>query len=380
MMNTFERYQRQMILPDFGREKQERLQQARILMIGAGGLSCPAMLYLAAAGVGYIGIVDFDRVELSNLHRQVLYTEGDIGRSKAEVAAEKLRAYNPEVEVQAYTTRLSTENALELMRGYTVVADGSDNFPTRYLVNDACVLLDIPLIYASIFRFEGQVAVFNYSGSENKQPKFTYRDLFPEPPRPEEVPNCSEAGVLGVLPGIIGSLQANEAIKLITGIGETLHNRLLTFNALNNSFYELELQPNPESAVTAPKTEEELKQMDYGSFCGMPEVEVEEIVPEDFERLLQESATLAIDVRRPEEQPKLKNPKVCRIPLQELNRRMEELQEAEQLLFICQSGIRSKKAVELVRKIYPQKKLWSLKGGVNALAASEITEQEKQSS
>lgn len=376
-MKTFERYQRQMILPDFGREKQERLQKARVLMIGAGGLSCPAMLYLSAAGVGQIGIMDFDRVELSNLHRQVLYTPDDVGRPKAEVAAEKLKAYNPEVEVKAYTTRLSTDNAMEIMKEYALVVDGSDNFPTRYLVNDVCLLLDIPLVYASIYRFEGQVSVFNYAGPKGNQPKTSYRDLFPEPPGAEEVPDCAEAGVIGVLPGIIGSLQANEAIKIITGIGETLNNRLLTFNALNNSFYEFELQPNEQSAATAPQTEAEFRKMDYAGFCGMPEVEVEEILPEEFEQLMQEGKIVAIDVRREEEQPKLHNYPVRYIPLQELKYRIEELEGAEQLLFICQSGIRSKKAVQLVREIFPQKQLLSLRGGVNSLAMAGNTEQKK---
>ena len=376
-MKTFQRYQRQMVLPGFGREKQERLQNARVLMIGAGGLSCPAMLYLSAAGVGHIGIIDFDRVELSNLHRQVLYTPDDIGRPKAEVAAEKLKVYNPEVEVQAYTTRVGTENALEIMKDYSLVVDGSDNFPTRYLVNDACQLLSIPLVHASIYRFEGQLSVFNYAGPEGNQSKTNYRDLFSEPPGAEEVPNCAEAGVIGVLPGIMGSLQANEAIKIITGIGETMNNRLLTFNALDNSFYEFELQPNEQAAATAPKTEADFRKMDYGGFCGMPQVEVEEKLAEDFEQIMQDPNTVAIDVRREEEQPKLKNPQIRRIPLQELNNRQEELEKANQILFICQSGIRSKKAVEMLRERYPQKKMWSLKGGVNALATSTFVEQEK---
>lgn len=367
MMDKLERYNRQMILPGFGREKQQLLLKAKVLMIGAGGLGCPAMLYLAAAGVGHLGIVDFDRVEISNLHRQVLYNESDIGKPKAEVAAEKIKVYNQHIRVEVFDTRLSTDNALEIIAGYDLVIDGSDNFPTRYIVNDACVLLDIPLIYASIYRFEGQVAVFNLSDANGGSAKTNYRDLFPNPPGEDEIPNCAEAGVLGVLPGIMGSLQANEAIKIITRLGQPLINRLLTFNALTSSFYEFEISPNANNSKQAPQTKAEFKGMDYIGFCTTQEEEVNEILPEDFDSMARNSNIMVIDVRNEQELPKLEGYPILSIPLPDLSERMKELEDGGQILFLCQSGVRSRTAALMAKKEYSQKQIFSLRGGIIAL-------------
>jgi len=230
---SYERYHHQMILKDFGEAGQQKLLQAKVLVIGAGGLGCPALQYLTAAGIGTIGIVDDDVVTLSNLHRQILYSTSDIGFLKAEKAAEKLRQLNPEISIIVYSERLTTQNALSIMKAYDVIIDGTDNFSTRYMINDACVLLQKPLVYGAVSQYEGQVAIFNYK-KENLYEGVNYRDLFPYPPKDTEVLNCAEAGVLGILPGIIGTMQANETIKLITGIGKPLINRMLTFNALNN--------------------------------------------------------------------------------------------------------------------------------------------------
>ena len=232
----YERYQRQIILPEFGEEGQQKLLKAKVLVIGAGGLSCPVLQYLTAAGTGTIGIVDDDVVALNNLHRQVLYSVGDIGSSKAERARHILHQLNPEIKILPYNERLTVQNALILFDEFDIIIDGTDNFSTRYMINDACVLMNKPLVYGAISQFEGQVSVFNFRQTENEE-AVNYRDIFPDPPKEGEVLNCAEAGVLGALPGIIGTMMANETIKLITGIGEPLANQLLTYNALNNQVY-----------------------------------------------------------------------------------------------------------------------------------------------
>jgi sulfur-carrier protein adenylyltransferase/sulfurtransferase len=359
------RYHRQTILPNFGEEGQERLFNSSILVIGAGGLGCPVLLYLAAAGVGKLGIIDFDTVETSNLHRQVLYNGDDVGKYKAEVAAQKIGYSYPDTHVQVYNTRLENSNALDIIKGYDLVVDGSDNFATRYLVNDACVLLGKPLVYGSIFRFEGQVSVFNYKASPSQPASTNYRDLFPTPPPPDQVPNCAEAGVIGVLPGIIGSLQANEAIKIAAGIGEPLANRLLTFNALNNSFFEFELNADQAASQLAPPTSEAFKAFKYDFFCGMSPVSVEEIDQEEFERIAREKGTLIVDVRNYEEQPKMEEYPVYNLPLPELEARIGELKDTGKLLIFCQAGARSLTAAQRIKEIYAGKQVYSLKGGMN---------------
>lgn len=362
-MEKLKRYHRQMILPEFGKEKQELLLRAKVLVVGAGGLSCPAMLYLAAAGVGQMGIVDFDHIDLSNLHRQVLYNEKDIGKPKASVAAEKIKAFNKDVKVEVFTTRLGTQNTLGILAGYDLVIDGSDNFPTRYLVNDACLLLGIPLVHASVYRFEGQVAVFNLPDASGT--RTSYRDLFPDPPGGDEIPNCAEAGVLGVLPGIMGSLQASEAIKIITGMGQPLINRIMTFNALTHSFSEFEISPDP--GKKSPQTASEFMNMDYGAECVREEMKVNEIHAEDFDRLVRKGEVTVIDVRNEHELPRLKDYPCLSIPLTGLRERMKELERIERLLFVCQSGIRSRQAALMVGQEYRQKQVFSLSGGVVAL-------------
>lgn len=365
-MKDFERYTRQMLLPGFGEATQQRLSQAKVLVIGAGGLGCPALLYLAAAGVGTIGIVDFDSVELSNLHRQVLYSEEDLGQPKAMVAAKKLAEQNSQVKLIAIETRLTTQNAEEIISPYDLVLDGSDNFPTRYLVNDACVLLGKTLVYGSIYRFEGQVAVFNLP--DEKGNKAHYRDLFPDLAQIEGVLNCAEAGVIGILPGIIGGLMANETLKIITGIGVPLANRLMTFNALNNASYTMELSANPKAAEFLPKTLEELSYMDYENTCYIPGLK--ELAPEDLDKFFAENQEYRLlDVRESHEMPKLVGYPYFSIPLGSLLGRMDELRENKKILAFCQSGARSAQAGQLILQNLEDASIYNLKGGINNLIA-----------
>jgi adenylyltransferase/sulfurtransferase len=262
-----DRYHRQMILPGVGPEGQERLKRASVVVVGAGGLGVPVLQYLVAAGVGRVGIVEMDRVELSNLHRQVLYTTQDVGQPKALVAKERLSALNPLVEIEAYPVRLTSENALEILKGYDLVVDASDNFPTRYLVNDACVLLNKPLVFGAIYQFDGQVAVFHHPTAEGEMGP-CYRCLFPKPPAPGSVPSCAEAGVFGVLPGTVGALMAAEALKVLLGLGRPLAGHLLLYEALEASFRKLQVRRNPACPVCGDQpTQREL--IDYEAFCGL---------------------------------------------------------------------------------------------------------------
>lgn len=295
---SYERYHRQMLLREIGVEGQKKLLQSKVLVIGAGGLGCPALQYLAAAGVGKIGIVDNDVVSLTNLHRQVLYTTRDIGLPKAERSAAVLQGLNPDIEIIPYNLRLTNQNALDIIEQYDIVADGTDNFSTRYMINDACVILNKPLIYAAISRFEGQVAIFNSSKNINEKP-VNYRDLFPNPPAADEVMNCAVAGVLGVLPGIIGSMQANETIKLITGIGQPLINRLLTYNALTNQVYELSLTASDETDSLLPKDKDAFMNTDYDWVCST--TQSLEVDADQFNTLLKNDNISVIDVRELDE-------------------------------------------------------------------------------
>ncbi|HEX2165239.1 MAG TPA: molybdopterin-synthase adenylyltransferase MoeB [Thermoanaerobaculia bacterium] len=354
------RYARHLILPEIGMEGQRRLKAARVLLVGAGGLGSPAGLYLAAAGVGRLGVVDFDRVDESNLQRQVLYGQGDLGRPKVEAAVARLADLNPEIEVVAHPLRLDASNALDLVGQYDVVVDGSDNFPTRYLVNDACVLAGRPNVYGSIFRFEGQVAVF--WGARGP----CYRCLFAEPPPPHMVPNCAEGGVRGVLPGIVGALQANEAIKLAAGIGEPLIGRLVLFDALKLSFRELRLEKDPACPVCSEQpTVTEL--IDYEAFCGLPAAgeggggeapgggegddDDLEIEPETLARWLAEGRALTLlDVRTPEEHAIARLEGAELIPLPELPRRVAELAGRGAVVAYCHHGPRSERATLFLRQ------------------------------
>ena len=359
------RYARHLVLPEVAAEGQLRLKRSSVLLVGAGGLGSPAALYLAAAGVGRIGIVDFDVVDESNLQRQVLHDSGWVGRPKLESAVARLSALNPHVAVEPHPVALGRENALSLLAGYDVVVDGTDNFETRYLTNDACYFLKKPNVYGSIFRFEGQVSVF----WADRGP--CYRCLFPQPPPPGLVPSCAEGGVLGVLPGVVGSLQATEALKILLGIGEPLVGRLLLYDALALRFDELELRRDPECPLCSPRaTIRELQ--DYPAFCGTRKGEsmgdVEEIGVVELKRRLDAGEPLEIiDVREPHEWA------ICRIegarlvPLGTLGSRLHELDPARTYVLQCRSGVRSATALGILRKAgFPS--LLNLRGGILAWA------------
>jgi adenylyltransferase/sulfurtransferase len=357
------RYARQFTLPELGAEGQARLKEGRVLVIGAGGLGSPALLYLASAGVGTVGVVDFDNVERSNLHRQVLHGEESLGQPKVASAAERLRDLNPDITVTTHDVRLTSENALDILANYDVVVDGSDNFPTRYLVNDACVLAGKPLVYAAIFRFEGQATVF----AQDDGP--CYRCLYPEPPPPGLVPSCAEAGVLGVLPGVLGSIQALEAIKLIAGIGSSLTGRLLVFDALKLRFTELAIEKDSGCPVCGEHpTVREL--VDYEAFCGLNSGEEHEaeISAQELSASL-ESATppLVLDVREPHEWEIVALEGATLIPLGTLPARLAELDPGRSIVTMCHKGTRSMRALELLRAA-GFANVRSLRGGVDAWA------------
>ena len=368
--DEIQRYSRHLIMPEVGMEGQAKLKHAKVLLIGAGGLGAPMGLYLAAAGVGRIGLVDFDVVDSSNLQRQVIYSTVDVGRHKLEVAKERLAGINPHIQIDPHQTRLSSENALELFRDYDIVADGTDNFPTRYLVNDACVLLGKPNVYGSIFRFEGQVSVF-YA-----QEGPCYRCLYPEPPPPGLVPSCAEGGVLGVLPGIVGTMQALEVIKLILGEGNSLIGRLLLFDALKMNFRELNLQKNPDCLLCGENaTIKEL--IDYEQFCGIPREEPETasagvgvptISVEELKALRDKKEDVFIlDVRETQEWNIAHLDDAKLIPLGELPQAVNQLNSADEIVVHCRSGARSAKAVQFLMGM-GFRKVRNLEGGILAWA------------
>ncbi|MAM83325.1 MAG: molybdenum cofactor biosynthesis protein MoeB [Acidobacteria bacterium] len=359
-----QRYSRHLIMPEVGMDGQRKLKAARVLCIGAGGLGSPATMYLAAAGVGQLGIVDFDVVDYSNLQRQILHGTPDVGRPKLQSAKDRLHAINPGVHVETYETALSSQNALRLFESYDVIVDGTDNFPTRYLVNDACVLLGKPNAYGSIFRFEGQASVFAMQDGP------CYRCLYPEPPPPGLVPSCAEGGVLGVLPGIIGTIQATEAIKILIGIGEPLVGRFLIFDALRMRFRELKLRRDPDCPVCGDRpTVREL--IDYEQFCGVTAVPqtgapLEETSVEGLKtRLDSEDDLLLLDVREPQEYQICAIPGSTLIPLGELPGRLAELEGRRNIVVHCKSGVRSAKAVKLLREAGFSDTV-NLKGGILA--------------
>ena len=360
------RYSRHLIMHEVGMAGQLELKAARVLCIGAGGLGSPVLLYLAAAGVGTLGLVDFDEVDYSNLHRQIIHGTPDVGRSKLDSAKSRLNALNPEVEVVTYEMALSSENALGLFADYDLVIDGTDNFPTRYLINDACVIQGKPNIYGSIFRFEGQASVFAAKDGP------CYRCLYPEPPPPGLVPSCAEGGVLGILPGVIGTLQATEAIKVILGIGEPLIGRFLIFDALKMRFRELKLRKDPDCPVCGEHpTVTQL--IDYEQFCGIaPAAQAAALAPEDEAtveelktRLDHQESFLLLDVREPQEFEICRIPGSVLIPLGDLPSRLSELEGRDDMIVHCKSGVRSGKAVKLLRKA-GYSKARNLKGGILA--------------
>jgi len=349
----YERYSRHLILPEVGLEGQKRLKAASVLCIGTGGLGSPLLLYLAAAGIGRIGIVDFDIVDSSNLQRQVIHGTSWVGKPKIQSAKTRILEINPYCQVDLYETRLTSENALDIVKPYDIVVDGTDNFPTRYLVNDACVLLGKPNVYGSILRFEGQASVFNYQDGPN------YRDLFPEPPPPGMVPSCAEGGVLGILPGIIGLIQATEAVKIILGKGTTLSGRLLLYNALDMKFRELKLRPNPVRPVIE-------KLVDYEQFCGIPQAKeqeakrlmaIQEMTVQELKQLMDSGTKdfVLVDVRNPHEYEIANIPGAVLVPLPDIEQgsgveKVKHLLNGHRLIAHCKMGGRSAKALGILKE------------------------------
>lgn len=352
-----DRFDRQYILPGFGQAAQQKLREAKVLLVGAGGLGCPALLYLAAAGIGTIGIVDGDKVSVSNLNRQVLFGEQDIGKNKAETAARILLQKYKDIKVISIPDFLRTNNIIDILKEYDVILDGSDNFPTRYLVNDACLILDKPLIFGAIYHSEGQVAIFNSDSPKS----VNYRDIYPIPPAAHEVPNCNEAGVLGVLPGLIGTMMASETIKLLSGYGENLADRMLFYNLMDHSSYQVELSKNPESELQRPQSVSALKKTDYQDFCGISaELDWFEV----SELINQNPDTILVDVREEHEEPKLEDYPYTRIALSQIESAQESLYKFTNILIFCQSGVRSQQAAKVLQEKFPDKNIKSVTGGI----------------
>ena len=369
---SYERYQRQILLKGFGLEGQHKLLQSKVLVVGAGGLGCPVLQYLAAAGVGTIGIVDEDIVSITNLHRQILFTVDDIGLPKASTAKERLAKLNPEITIIDYNERLSTSNALAIIKDYDIVIDATDNFSSRYLINDACVLLNKPIVYGAVSQFEGQVAILNCHLASSVTPA-NYRDLFPTPPIDGEVLNCAEAGVLGVLPGIIGSMQASETIKLITGIGKPLINTLLTYHSLTNQLYEIEIVANSSTRSLLPANEADFIKMDYDWFCASKNNKFE-IDIENFNKITNTAYVEIIDVRELGETPLLTDINYYQIPLSQFKENIAAIKK-EKIVVFCQSGKRSLQAAHILFDTFGNKKIiYSLKGGITEWFKNKSTE------
>lgn len=356
------RYSRQIILPEVGTQGQQRLADARVLMVGAGGLGCPALLYLAAAGVGTLGIVDGDSVDMTNLHRQVLYSTADVGRMKAEAAQERLSALNPDISIIPFAEHLTPANALDIIGQFDLVIDGTDNFATRYLVNDACVKLGLPFVYGAIFRYEGQVSVFNLVDGP------TYRCLFPDPPAQGQIPNCAEAGVLGVLPGIIGTMQATEALKVLLGIGQPLRGRLWVTDLLSH---------NTQTIAFTRNEEQVLKAVDIDLAESYPQAScsaTESITGGELADWLEgERAFNLLDVREPHETPRPDFPNLTCIPLGQLLSRMDEVPAERPLAVFCQHGMRSLRAIGILKDNGFKQELINLEGGLAAFHQQNIT-------
>ena len=358
------RYNRHIIIPDFGLEAQKKLKAAKVLVVGSGGLGSPLLLYLAAAGVGTIGIVDFDIVDDSNLQRQVLFGVSEIGKPKVEAARQRLEALNPHIKIIVYNTQLTSKNALDIIKDYDVVADGTDNFPTRYLVNDACVLLGKPNVYASIFQFEGQVSVFNYTNAKGELGP-NYRDLYPTPPPPGLVPSCAEGGVLGVLPGIIGSLQALEVLKVITGVGDILSGRFFIFDALTFETRTFNIKRSPSNPLNGENPS--IKELiDYEAFCGVKAVEkpIKEITSKEFQEWKARGEDIQIiDVREPHEY-EIVNIGAELVPLGTVAANANKISRDKKVVVHCKMGGRSAKAIRELEEKYGFENLYNLKGGI----------------
>lgn len=345
------RYNRHIILSEIGQKGQDKISNAKVLAIGAGGLGCPVLQYLTAAGIGTIGIVDFDTVEISNLQRQVLFGKSSLGQNKAIAAKQRLEDLNDEISIIAYAEKLTHQNAINLFNQYDIIVDGSDNFETRYLVNDASIITRKPLVFGAIYKFEGQVSVFNYQNGPS------YRCLFSNPPKKDAVPNCSEIGVLGVLPGIIGSMQANEVLKIILGIGNILSGKLLCYNALTTQTTTLKIKRNENSFQSVLKEKENFQKKEININC---EVEILEV---SIKNIISDENIQFIDVREPNELPKVESIDVTYIPLNQLAQNLNKIDSNKKKVLFCQSGIRSKKAVQILNKLNI-KNCFSLKEGV----------------
>lgn len=368
------RYQRQLILKGFGMTGQEKLSQARVLVIGAGGLGCPIMQYLVAAGIGHIGIADHDKVSLSNLHRQILFGTDDIGLFKVDVVKRKMFSLNSDVDIRTWNERWTQQHCIQHFPDYDVIVDATDNFASRYMINDACVLFGKPLVFGAVSQFDGQVAVFNQLQEDGSR-SVNYRDLFPVPPPNGEVLNCAEGGVLGVLPGTIGAMQATEVIKLITGLGKTLSNRLWNYNALSQDVFIMQLVSNPISHQYIPSSEEQFIFTDYEWLCGITQKGIKEIDLQQWkENFLNH---LFVDIREPYELPRLDS--FCssfalewmELPLSSLENNITIL-FGRNVVFVCQAGVRSLMAADMLVKASPESSVFSLKGGVNILVEKNL--------
>jgi molybdopterin/thiamine biosynthesis adenylyltransferase/rhodanese-related sulfurtransferase len=354
MLNEQEkyRYSRQIILDNVKEAGQERLKNSRVLVIGAGGLGCPVLLYLAGSGIGHIGIMDHDTVDESNLHRQVLFTQEDCGKLKAVAAEKRLRALNPYIDIESMPVKLTAQNARDIFKKYDLIVDGTDNFSARYIINDAGVLENKPIVYGALFKFEGQVTVFNYQNGP------TYRCLFPEPPR--QAPNCNEAGVLGFLPGIIGLYMVNEVIKICLGVGTVLSGKLQIYNGLNSELMSLTISKNTTLKINAMQSDYESSTI---SLCGFDKLNIREIDSEKLNDLIQTETTF-LDVREAWESPRIHSPNMLEIPLDQIERRVDEIPKNKQVIVFCKSGGRSKLAIHLLTKHFGYKNLYNLKDGI----------------
>ncbi len=352
----YERFQRQLILKDFGEEAQQKLLNAKVLIIGAGGLGCPALQYLAAIGVGNIGIVDGDRVSMSNLHRQILFDVNDIGKLKTEAVKEKIHLQNDMTVVSIYSNEINQSNAFEIIKKYDVLLDCTDNFIARYLINDACIILNKPLVFGAVFQYEGQLSVFNY-----EQAVINYRDLFPVSPNAADAPNCAENGVFNIVTGIIGTMQAGEAVKIITGLGEVLSNKLLTYNALRSSFYTIDILENKSMYLNAPTNENEFNVFNYDQFCGLNK---DELTAEEFDLLVHQKNVQLIDIRNEDELPKISELNALQIPLTILKNNIHQLDKEKKIILFCHSGIRTQTALDILHDEFQMNNVSHLKGGI----------------
>lgn len=364
------RFERQILLSGFGKESQEKLQRAKVLVVGAGGLGCPVLLYLAAAGVGTIAVADGDTVALSNLNRQIIFGENDINKSKAEAAVNYLKEKYSDIHVLALPYFLTTKNCIESISQYDLIIDGTDNFETRYMVNDACVLLNKPLVFGAIYKNEGQVAVFNTP--DEKGIKTNYRDVFPVPPASSEIPNCSETGVLGVLPGMIGMMMATEAIKWLTGYGNPLINKMLIYDLLYHSFYEIDMLPNALN-IHAPQTIDVFKKTDYKVVCGFYDIVSAAISWQEVinEKEKHPNKVVIVDIREFSEEPKLNGVEHLQLPMQELLNDEMLLQNYITIYLFCQVGTRSRFAATELQKHFHGKNIFSVEGGISKLITIE---------